>query len=719
VRIVREHPVRAATQVGRLGNLLWVARILETHHERYNGWGYPFGLKGDEIPFPAVLLGIAEAYLALTTPRPYRPRARTPAEALAHLRAQSGEQFHPRAVETLERALESGALVEFDEPAAHRLVEEAVGRLRRATAAPRLPSNISSRWLGSDPWTEAGGLQAILRALFPSWTALHVHRRAADWYRSLYELGQIFSSSLDEESLASQAAQAVYNLTTLPCEVCLVGADGESLETSAIRGLPRNAVSGFDRGIRHGLSGVAFAEGRPVVSVDAGTDPRVRNRVKVRELGVKSCVVVPLAAGGVPLGTITVYSPTVRSFSPVEVQVLAAIANLAALALQNAALYRKAGDRLVRLVRTQRFLQTILDTAPVGIVAFDSAGALSLVNRVGGSYLAALGFETGSGGEVLTLFLGELQDRLGLEGAAGECAEGWERAGPVTVTVDITAGEASFQVWSSPLEGELSGGPGTLLILDDVTEAKRLEDEVRRTERLAAVGEIAAKAAHEIRNPLSSLQGFSQLLALYCPVKEQWPECNAFVERVESEVERLEEIVQSMLVMARPTPKTIERADLTTPALEALAMLSGRASELGVSLQGPQCPAGVLADFDFRQQKQVVLNLVQNALDAVGGPGGPPPGERRVEVSVGYERRGKRRLAVLRVWDNGPGIRPGDENKIFTPFFTTKHTGTGLGLSVSRGIIEAHGGELRWQPVKGQGAVFEVLLPAPDPGRSD
>ncbi|MEW6032160.1 MAG: HD domain-containing phosphohydrolase [Bacillota bacterium] len=727
LRKIREHPRRAAMRVGEVGNLLWVARILETHHEHYNGWGYPFGLKGDEIPLPAALLGLAEAYLALTTPRPYRTGTRSPQQTVEYLRAHSGEQFHPAAVAAIEKLLESGALERLDTPGASRLVEEAVSRLRRAKELPGLPGRPFPEATPRGFWlAPVWRTRWLLARLFSPWTAVQVLHRTSDWYRSLYELGQVFSSSLDLGDIARHLSQAVHNLTTLPCEVCLVQEDGETLSPVASLGLPPGATAGLTRKVNRGLTGVAFAESRPVVSLDMSNDPRALQPDKVRELGLKSYMVVPLAVAGTPLGTISVYSPAVERFSPAESEILTAVANLAALTLQNAVLYAKASDRLVELIETQSFLRTVLNTAPIGILTLDARGRLSLANRVAYHYLETLGLEAGSGGVgkgggardgngAGGAGQGDLAEglraRLGFE-LRGASSAGGEVAGPETVRVAGTGGDRFFQVWVAPLgDTRRERAGGLLVILNDVSAAKKLEAEASRNERLAAAGEMAARAAHEIRNPLTSLQGFAQLLRLYCPVRDQWGECSTFIDRIREEVERLDEIVESMLVLARPACPDITRGDLSLPVLEVVSGYAGRAAELATVLEGPVEPGGVTAYFDSRQIRQVLMNLIQNALDAVSGPGGPPPGQRRVVVSVGFRRRSGRRLACVRVRDNGPGLPPGDEAQIFTPFFTTKDGGTGLGLAVSKGIVEAHGGAIEVRPTRGPGTVFEVLLP--------
>ena len=575
-----------------------------------------------------------------------------------------------------------------------------------ATADP-LPLPESLPGEGLDLWSRNGGSKRRFFWRLLSRGPLRLFQPdndpAADWYRGLLDLSRAFSSSLNTQVIARQLADAVHSLTTLPCIVHLVAEDGLTLEPAAVNGLPAQAVETLHQTIHEGLLGQALTQRRPVISPSAAEEPW-------------SSLAVPMWVGGTPLGVIGVNSPMARRFLPSEVRALTALAGLASLALYNAFLYRKAGSRLERLVEAQTRLEAVVDTVPAGILIFTPDGRLVSVNSRATAHLADLGLvlpgtpPEESAGEVAANVIEAFAQRLGTTAPSRALAQ---RApyGPEAVSADIEEGERHFEVWASPLHDSKGTLTGLLVILDDVTEARRLAAEVHRTEKLAAVGEVAARAAHEIKNPLAAIHGFTQLMGLYCPVRDGWRECSKYVERISGEINRLSEIAHSMLTLARPARPRFVTGNLAAVVEETIEFLAGKAAERGTTLERVGGPPTVIADFDARQLKQVLLNLVQNALDAVSGPGGPPPGWRKVAVAVGYTHRARQRHIFIQVRDNGPGLRGPDRAKVFTPFFTTKDTGTGLGLPIAKSIIEAHNGVIDLRPAHGRGCVFEILLP--------
>jgi len=229
---------------------------------------------------------------------------------------------------------------------------------------------------------------------------------------------------------------------------------------------------------------------------------------------------------------------------------------------------------------------------------------------------------------------------------------------------------------------------------DAMTAAlKEHQERLLQSERLAVVGRLAAGVAHEINNPLGVILGYVKLLEKKAP-----SEALADLAVIEDETQRAREIVRGLLDLARPERMAGERVDLREVCDEVAARLEESRAGSGVSLR---IEGRADATGDPRRLRQEVLNLVKNALEAAG-PGGSVTLRARVE---GGE-------AVLDVCDSGAGVPASDQARIFEPFFTTKTGGTGLGLAVSRAIVQAHGGSISLASAPGGGAVATVRLPA-------
>lgn len=233
-------------------------------------------------------------------------------------------------------------------------------------------------------------------------------------------------------------------------------------------------------------------------------------------------------------------------------------------------------------------------------------------------------------------------------------------------------------------------------------------ERMKERDRLAALGQMAAGLAHEIRNPLGSIKGAAQFLQ---PAGQQPPDpagLREFLGIIVEEVDRLNKIVSQFLDYARPyrgdqTPLDIN--DVVRKTLHLLESKEGHAHVEIVTnfLEGlPQVRA------DAQQLRQVFLNLSLNAIEAM-------PTSGRLQVSTGLRRSTRRGAAAafleVRFRDTGVGIPPGDQRNLFIPFFTTKEKGTGLGLPISQRIIENHGGTIEVRSQPGTGSTFTVLLP--------
>lgn len=227
------------------------------------------------------------------------------------------------------------------------------------------------------------------------------------------------------------------------------------------------------------------------------------------------------------------------------------------------------------------------------------------------------------------------------------------------------------------------------------------QEDLVRKERLAAVGELSAQIAHEVRNPLGAiLNSVSALRRMVGPDHGT----AQLVGVVAEESQRLERMVEDLLDFARPSPPRCHPEDLeliVRSALEGAAhAVPLGALEVEVTTEGelPFVPV------DARMIRQAVLNLVINAAQAMSGPG-------RLSVRLGVESEGGQRLARVDVSDTGPGVPPEVAPRLFDPFVTTKASGTGLGLAVVRRLVEAHAGRASFHSRPGQGSTFTLHLP--------
>ena len=233
-----------------------------------------------------------------------------------------------------------------------------------------------------------------------------------------------------------------------------------------------------------------------------------------------------------------------------------------------------------------------------------------------------------------------------------------------------------------------------------VERLQQREREVLRAEQLAAVGQVAAGVAHELRNPLTSVKMLVQT-GLEGPKPAGLPPDDLAI--IEHEVRRMEACIQTFLDFARPPSAERRRTDLLDVVRRALALVEGRARRQKVKVAADLPPGPVVLQIDGNQIQQVLVNLLLNALDALPQGGTvqlevrPPPNEANA--------------VVVQVQDDGAGIAPKAQARLFEPFVSTKETGLGLGLSICRRLVEAHGGAIHGANAPEGGALFAFTLP--------
>ena len=240
-----------------------------------------------------------------------------------------------------------------------------------------------------------------------------------------------------------------------------------------------------------------------------------------------------------------------------------------------------------------------------------------------------------------------------------------------------------------------------LVSAKDVSDFKLIEQSALQNDKLAMLGKIAAAIAHEIRNPLTAIRGFIQLLTPYLEEKGK----QDYARVIMSEIDRANHIIYEFLNSSKPSEPMKQPVRVEGLLKEFILLTESEANMKGCELVCHVSDPDMVVDVDVKQIKQVLLNIFRNALDAIQAAGDGRKG--RIVLSARREMR----HVLVSVRDNGKGMDPGTIGRLFDPFFTTKKDGTGLGLSVSYRIIRNHGGTIRVDSVPGEGTEFTICLP--------
>jgi len=352
----------------------------------------------------------------------------------------------------------------------------------------------------------------------------------------------------------------------------------------------------------------------------------------------------------------------------------------------------------------QSYLKTILERLPCGVFVLDTGGKVALCNP-----MALEVFEQSHGDS--TLVEDGFRPSLSTEMRDHLCALASERVGKAEVEVSIqnSHNKRIYATSGAPL-ADASGNPmGTLHIIRDITEVKALQEENQRVERLSAMGEMAVELAHEIRNPLGSIELFASLL-----VKELSGVSKRWAENIRIGIRSLNTIVSNMLHFANPLSPAFSTVNLHNLIQEILRFVDPIMSQRDVLVKTTLDAEDALIVADPELIKQMLLNLIFNAMKAMPSQGSLTIGTCSVDIRGGDNPS---RGLELQISDTGIGIPPENLGRIFDPFFTTNKKGTGLGLSVVHQIVEKHSGCISVSSEVNRGTTFTIAFKnAPEKG---
>ena len=340
---------------------------------------------------------------------------------------------------------------------------------------------------------------------------------------------------------------------------------------------------------------------------------------------------------------------------------------------------------------TSAVADQVVTSLPVGLIATDKDGKMAFFNSAA-ERITGLDLSQARGKEpdaVLPYHLCGLKESLDRGETISEKEMECEFAEGKVVPVSISASKIINE------EGQFVG---QVLIIRDLGEVRRLQDEIRRKEKLAAIGGLAAGVAHEIRNPLSSIKGIA---SYYKSKFEEGSEDKEMAGVMIEEVDRLSRVISELLEFARPTKLNRKPSDINELLKHSTRLVEQEAAAKKIGIQLNLASGPVEPDVDPDRLTQCFLNLFLNAMQAMENGG-------RLTVSSSTGVNGN---VAIDIKDNGSGIAAEDLSKIFDPYFTTKPKGTGLGLAIVHKVIEAHQGQIKVRSTIGQGTVFSIVLP--------
>ena len=365
---------------------------------------------------------------------------------------------------------------------------------------------------------------------------------------------------------------------------------------------------------------------------------------------------------------------------------------------------------LVEKEEVKNYLNDILESLTNGVIVVDRSGRITTFNQTAGN-LTGLKPQNCLGKTLKEVFPFDLFENLvsRLEKNRRETAYQDQ---------DITTPDKKIihaRVSASPVWDNHSGQIGTVLILQDRTDLRQLEELAHRNQRLREMGEMAAGIAHEIRNPLGSIELFASLLKKDL---EGDPEKAELVQHIRAGVQNMDRIISTLLLFAKSSQPSRQQCDINLLLAELLDGLDDIRVPDNIKVVRDFGKEEMLANGDRELLRQVFPNLIRNAIQAM-----PDGGELRLQtekalIPVSGSESGKdagaRKFITVTVTDTGGGICADDLSKIFNPFFTTKDKGTGLGLAISHNIIKAHQGTIEAVSEEGKSTSFRVKIPCWD-----
>lgn len=519
-----------------------------------------------------------------------------------------------------------------------------------------------------------------------------------DLLKHIYDISYLLTQSPNLDVVLNEVIDHV--ITGLKYDraiIMLLNEDGTKLECRCIRnftplGEKRAWEKPFIMGRHDCFETRVVRSGKPLFIPDIAKDPNITgiDRITAKYQERKSLLHVPLKIKDRVLGTIGVDRyRTKMKISQSEVEDLAIFANQAAIIIENARLYKELKDEKL-------LSENIIKSTINGIVVSDLQGMVLHLNPRAEEILGLNRDEAVKLNiqDVLKGDMDSLYEQLITGGHTQHFEINYQRKDGNKLILDLV-------LFSLEEEGQASAK--VVLLINDLTERRRIDEHLVRVEKFAALGSMAAGIAHEIRNPMAAI--FTTIQHVENKLDNRSPHKYA-LQNVTKELDRIEFLIRELLNAMNPIPLHIVKVDIMDLLERSLFFVRRKAIEMNVKVKFKLKGERTFAKVDPNRLMQVFLNVMINSVEAISGQG-----KIQIEVKKTRDKNKKGHNFEILFSDSGSGISPSIMTKIFDPFFTTKNSGTGLGLTVSHKIIQDHNGFIEMDSEEGRGTNVLIKLP--------
>ncbi len=507
---------------------------------------------------------------------------------------------------------------------------------------------------------------------------------------ALVEIGQELASTTDIEELLDSLLRVARDVFRFENAIIrLLDEDGFHLNTAAAFGYTEEAMAPITIG--QGVMGRTAEVQKPILVEDVRKLPDYVPGIP----GAQCELAVPLISKKKLVGVLNVESPLPGAFSAGDIEPLMILGRQAAIAIENAMLYDRLRKMTDRYRHLHQFNDRILKSVNLGVYTVDTDLVITSWNRRI-EEMSGVSAEDALGAQLEELFPNLVKE--GVIERLNQVLQSGTKA-KLRILHRQLDGTNRFQKRRLTPLSEGEDISGVVVIVEDITEFKRLLDQTIQSEKLAEVGRLTAGIAHEINNPLAMVAYATELLKREKPLSSFQEE---MLEKIEMEVERLKNLTGGLLSFSSSRDTQNRISNLNDLIVEVLKLLRFELQRKPIEFNTDYGEIPVVT-IDPNKIKQVIINLVMNAAHAMQGQG-------KITVKTFVNDKG---LLELQVRDNGPGIAPELQEQVFAPFFTTKPEGegTGLGLYICQNIIREHGGTILLESAPETGTLFRICFP--------